>query len=524
MSDVIKPILAQISEVQLLAVPLESDYKHTLHFDNKDEQANYFNKKVMYSKLDFSYVKHNGVISFGKCIDDLRCCNYLMFRNPTYSDRWFYAFITDMEYKHDECTWIHFEIDVIQTWYFDYVVQPSFIEREHVKDDSVGKHTYPEGLETGEFISNGHTYDRSLENMMLVIGVSAEPDGTKVGGQNYNGIYSAVKYKCTNSPASMTNYINSFDNEGRGTAIQCIFTAPEFIVNEKFESSATLTDIPYSGNARIHTITHEKNTTLDGYTPKNNKLLCYPYNYLVLSNNNGASAVYRYEDFSNDNIEFNVYSALTPGCSIRAVPLMYKGVSEMDDEGLNLGKYPICNWQTDVYTNWLTQNSVNNAVAMSTAVAQTTVGIVGNLAGLNVGGAVNSAISGASAIGSLLGQKYAMSLQPPQVNGNLNCGDVITSSSKNAFHFYDMSIKKEYAMIIDEYFNMYGYQINRVKIPNKNHRENYWYTKTIDVNIDGGSIPMDHMLKIKSCYNNGITFWREKVLIGNYNLTNKIVD
>lgn len=530
---IIEPVDFEDTEVRLLSVPLESDYKHTLYFSNVTKQEEYFKRKTMLTLTESSYQRKDNIIRVGRHIDRMWNCNYIMYRNRKYvdTDKWFYAFITDMRYIHEEMTEITIETDVIQTWLFDYVVQPSFIEREHVDSDEPGEHTYPEGLETGEFIVNSHYIDDELNDLILVIGVTSDPDGTKVGGQNYNGIYSGVKYKCckVKNAKAMTDYINSYDEEGRANAINCIFIAPEFLASYTEISDSGMTDISYNNDPKTYIIKYDKNNKLDGYTPDNNKLLCYPFNYLLVSNNNGGSAVYRYEDFTGDDYRFNVSGAITPGCSIRAVPGSYKNDSVNDDEGINLGKYPICNWQTDVYTNWLTQNSVNMAVGYASgglAAAGGLLSSVGSFASGNViggvGGLINTAAGGVSTIGGIIGQKYAQSFQAPQVQGNLNCGDVITSDGKNSFHFYAMSVKREYAKIIDEFFNMYGYKVCRVKTPNTNHRESYWYTKTVDVNIDG-SIPMKDMLKIKNCYNNGITFWRELNYIGDYSLSNEIM-
>ena len=43
----------------------------------------------------------------------------------------------------------------------------------------------------------------------------------------------------------------------------------------------------------------------------------------------------------------------------------------------------------------------------------------------------------------------------------------------------------------------------------------------MNVNIVG-SVPTDDMAKIKGCYNNGITFWKNGGEIGNYSLDNSI--
>ena len=84
-----------------------------------------------------------------------------------------------------------------------------------------------------------------------------------------------------------------------------------------------------------------------------------------------------------------------------------------------------------------------------------------------------------------------------------------------------MSIKAEYARIIDEYFDMYGYKTHRVKIPAENHRVNYWFTKTIDANITG-EIPQEDLQIIKDCYNRGVTFWKNPENFKDYAVQNGI--
>ena len=185
------------------------------------------------------------------------------------------------------------------------------------------------------------------------------------------------------------------------------------------------------------------------------------------------------------------------------------------------GKFPTMSWSQDLYTNWLTQNAVNIGVG----IASNALGIIGGAGLLGAGGGMAGAgmiTSGALGIASSIGQIYEHSLQPPVAKGNTNGGDINTCNSKNKFYFYHMTIKAEYAQIIDNYFSMFGYKVNRVKVPNKAHRARWWYTKCIDVNIDG-PVPNDDMQKIKNAYNDGITFWRNASEIQNYSLSNNIV-
>lgn len=531
-----------ITEVRLLAVPLENDYKHTLYFSSKQEQINFFKSKTIRVFSNFSYQRKDNIIRVPDLDDNgnittydglvLSGVNYVMYKNSHYSNKWYFAFINELKYVDDGRTDIVIETDCIQTWLFDYTVKKSFVEREHVKNDTVGLHTVPETLETGEYICSDYSKDDYLNSLYVVVATSEKVSGWQgVGGTEefeqsagnlYNGIFAGMTYYTFQIPTdlvSLINFIKLFDDAGKGDGIQCIFIAPAFLIETENTIEIVGTKKPCK-----YDYAFSKPTKIDGYTPRNNKLLCYPYNYLLVSNMNGGEAVYHYEYFDNKNnqADFQIMGALTPGCSIRLAPKNYKGCAVNEIEGLNLGKFPICNWTSDVYTNWLTQQSVNIGVNTATGVAQVIFGTAGMMSG---GGALAGAqmiSNGALQIASVMGEKYAHSVMPAQSKGNLNCGDVITANSSNTFHFFRMSIKREFAKIIDGFFDMFGYKVNALKVPNKNHRANYWYTKTIDVNIDG-NIPNKDLQIIKNCYDNGITFWKSADNIQNYSVDNDII-
>ena len=531
-----------ITKVYLLSVPLENDYKHTLYFSNEASQQSYFASKVKKSYTDFTYQRKDNVIYIPDHYDDIYNCNYVMYQNSKYNNKWFYAFIKDMKYENDECTIVEIETDVIQSWMFDYEIKPSFVEREHVDDDTIGKHINGENIQLGDYICNFHTkagYDDG--GLVIVVGTTKKPNGDKVHGTLYNNIYSGLKYyvfeNSFDGATALEEWLQDFSGDGANEAIQCMFLAPKNIVPLREDHI-----IPGNNMVDKVFINHEGteiNMTrnhLDGYTPRNNKLLTYPYRYLMVSNNNGVSVPFEYEQFYEEDEEgnrtiikpkFTIFGCLTPGCSVRMIPENYKGIEQNDEEGINLGKYPALNWTSDYFTNWLTQNGVNIGVSIFSDVVQTGIGILGAVLSPATGGV--SALVGASAvagglsgISSTIGEVYKAAKTPPQSNGNVNCGDVITSMGQNDFHFYDMSIRKQFAEIIDQYFDMFGYKVNSVKIPNKAHRSGYWFTKTIDINIDG-EIPQNDLQKIKDCYNTGITFWRTASEIQNYNIPNVIL-
>lgn len=535
-----------ITKVYLLNTPLENDYKHTLYFGSAEAQREYFESKIKpgLTFTNFSYQRKDNTIRIPKHFDEVYKCNYVMYQNSYYSNKWFYAFIIDCKYENEDVTTITIETDVIQTYLFDYTFKDSFVEREHVDDDTLGLHTIPENVEMGEYICNYKTSYPGFTNLNLVIGVSEKMDKiptdtnfttewSKIGiSSRYYGTYSGISYygiPWNDSLVSEVQWIlNTYAKNGKNDAIVTMFIAPKE-VSETNQTSTKPTQfveyaVKHSGKCYKKEFSIDRTlSSLDGYKPKNHKLYCYPYKYLIASNNNGASAVYQWEHFNDDKPLFELNGTLTPGCSIRLIPKNYKDCAINDEEGLNLGKFPICNWTSDEYTNWLTQNGVNIGINMVSGVGQIIAGIGIAVGSAGVGTAVggSSIVSGVSTIANQLGQIHQMSFTPPQAHGNTNNGDIITASSKNTFTFYGMTIKDEYLKIIDEYFSMFGYKINRVKIPNKNHRENYWFTKTIDCNILG-DIPNKELLKIKDCYNKGITFWKNPENIKDYSVSNQI--
>ena len=534
--------MSEISKVRLLNVPLENDYKNTLYFSDKTSQQNYFAGKVKKTLEDFSYIRKDNIISVDIAYDDLIGYNYVMYQNTKQTNKWYYAFITELEYRNHNTTWIHIQTDVMQTWLFDYTVNTSFIDREHTADDTIGANLVEEGLELGEYVSNFHALSNYATYCKIIVGVTeviSEDGDYNYQGGIYNGIYSGIKYYAfLNSSAGvdeLRTFIDSY--KGKPEAIVCMFLAPyKMLENYTVGNNVTPSSNPikyYINTAETESDSQriiDFDETLDGYTPKNKKLLTYPFRYLLVSNNAGGEVVYKYENWyrridgntTKYKPRFLIEGALTPGCSIRLIPIYYKNTTQNDVEGLNMGKFPTLNWTSDYFTNWLTQNAVNIGLSGVTGVASVVggIGLIATGAGAFAG--AGAIASGVSQITSTLGEVRKADLVPPQAKGNLNSGDVTTGGGTNDFHFYCMSIKEQSAKIIDDYFTVYGYKTNRVKKPNMNHRESYWFIKTIGVNIDG-AIPNNDLQTIKNCYNNGITFWKNHSNVDNYAVSNNII-
>lgn len=146
--------------ILLKGVPLDNTYSDTIYFADATTQYNHF---ISYTNMMFpanTYQRVNkGTLRVQVKADDIYDYNYLMFRNASYGTKWFYAFINKVNYINDNTSEIEYELDVIQTWLFEAVLEPSYIEREHSATDVIGEHLASEPVKLGEYRCNAIDFD-----------------------------------------------------------------------------------------------------------------------------------------------------------------------------------------------------------------------------------------------------------------------------------------------------------------------------------------------------------------------------
>lgn len=167
------------TDIRLLKTPFEIDNKNQLTFSSASAQSTYFLSLPNIQEDNCTYQRKDNVIRFPAHIDNILQYNYVMYQNEAYTNKWFYAYITKMEYVNDNLTLITIQTDVFQTWQFDIIYKKMFVEREHVNDDTIGLHTVPEGLETGEYICNSHYKDSTMDSyatdLCFIMASTSEP-------------------------------------------------------------------------------------------------------------------------------------------------------------------------------------------------------------------------------------------------------------------------------------------------------------------------------------------------------------
>lgn len=612
--------MANITKVYLLSVPLEDDYKDTLYFANATAQQNYFAGQVVKSYTDFSYQRKDNVIRVPAQVDTIRNCNYVMYQNTAYSNKWFYAFIECMVYVDDNRTDIYIQTDVLQTWMFDMVFKDSFIEREHVNNDTAGLHTIPEGLETGDYVcneikefrfANTYNFPKSINSATMIAIVMTSSLVMK-----YNDQRQPEKYLQTSNTWNMTNstpqglhiigvpvcedclgglytLTGLYDSNGRGDCLQSMFLYPfqgssawlpynevgfgsqgtSAFFFEPVDSTgySTLGDIDDNMNTNF---TIPINTTINGYTPKNNKCKTKEYNYFTITNNDGTEIAFAYEDFLATPT-FKVIGSFEQGGSTMCLPYNSKKTTTSNSvingwtEGIPGGRFPQISWTSDYYLNWQAQNGKYLETSLTLGginmganiVSGMLTGGLGNFSAINqmsaraswiptgsnatgadlrrygqtmdqisnLGNAGNPAgmfgavTNYAQQVADVMHQRKVAQMTPQQAKGNASTGTLAyATNALGRFTARKMSCKIEYIQAVDNYFQMFGYKVNRLGIPLKNHRQNWWYTKTMNANIDG-NIPNEDIQTIKTIYNNGVTYWKNPANIKNYSVSNNIV-
>lgn len=492
-------------------VPLDNTYRNTLYFSDKTAQANFFTTKLKYNITNYSYQRQTKTLRVAILADNLFDCNYIMYQNTSYGNKWFYAFILGIEYVNNETAEITFEIDVMQTWFFDFTVNRSFVEREHSATDVIGDNLVTENLELGEYILNnplplegtGLMYDYKI-----VMACTFDKNMNNVAGGYYGNVYSGLIYNVFDNSADANQFIEQATTENKSDGIISCFMIPSsFVVNRNEPIQDYEITFP------------KRHDNLDGYVPKNKKLFTHPYNFLYCTDLEGNYSEFRYEFFSGENCRFYVMGDMTCNPQAMLVPATYKNSGLNYNEKMILSGFPQCAFTTDTYKVWLAQNASSLAVnGISNA-----IGVAGGLTAMMLTGGLvggGQVLSGITSTAQTLAKMNDTRSLPRQSHG-ASSSTLATAYLIKDFTFGKMSITAEFARIIDEFFSMYGYATHRVKVPNHNSRPQWNYIKTQNVSITG-SVPADDMARLRKIYDDGITFWHNGNNVGNYSLNNSI--
>lgn len=553
--------IAPNTDVNLYAnVPLTPEYANTISFDGVgiDGQRMYFETKVKHRLKNFSYQRKTGSIAVNLPIEDVITCNYMSYKNNSFENKTFYAFITNCEYVSNNVTEIFFEEDIMQTWLFDYTARECFIVRQHALTDEIGDNCVPEDFELGQYIVP-YTYYLTAETTdlipVIVCGVVYDFVNETVTPLSVTstadfGYFQPINYIVCGAPFQAAKAIDAIEKAGYQSSILTVVMYPKkafpnFPANYVSPPPGSLKNLEY-------TISR---STIDGYVPKNNKMFTAPYNWVEVTNGQGQSLKIEPQYLKNSKkISFEILYSIEPSPTVSFNLKDYKRTDIYSDNVLKITNYPVCAYLSDTYKTWYAQNSIAyqydtskidrlyeyaekkgiQADAISTIVGAST-GLAGGVAG--VMGSI--ALSGVKFITNGLDRrksktldKYNLSTQymKSQLLAKVDSINIQYTGSGSADFAYGSSCVKikniqitaEFAQKIDMFFSVYGYAVNAFGQPHETGRRNFNYVKTAGSDVIG-NIPQYALSAINDIYDNGITFWHNPDGVGNYNVVNDIV-
>ena len=373
------------TEVHLLTnVPFNLTYNNVMDFNTPTEQITYFLNKTKYvfDKLTYQRVT-SSTIKLDINYNDLLDVNYLIFKNDSVKNKWFFAFITDYEFISESTTKITYQLDVFQTYLFDYEFQSSYVEREHTKrfnsDGTPVINTLDEGLAYGsDYTTCMVKQYEQLEGIIWAIIVSkvdlrAIPNKS-YGGSNVSNIPTPLYYYGVPISANGNNIGNFTINGTQVSVIQDIWNL--FTTNSDFVGSIVSmyytsfipfvvekeSDVAIKIDTRAGTLTNFAGLTVLRFTglkwgtlsptifeniyeqfPKysESKLYMYPYSLIEITNFKGETFTLKMENMtqiftSGNKLDLLILSSLGVSPKTAIIPKFYLGNTNFADDNLDI--------------------------------------------------------------------------------------------------------------------------------------------------------------------------------------------
>lgn len=465
-------------------------------------------------------------------------CDYMIFRNQSYENKYFYAFIVGCEYINDNVLEFTFEIDNVQTWYHDVDIQKCMILRYHTPTDEIGENIQPETIDFGD----GYVMD-SLYNMVDLFSISAwdncailvrafeQSEGTTYIGR-VNGIFTGARYWAFNlsSSSGLSTYateIKRLIDEGLTDEIVDIFVMPSpFVVSGGSVSADTppsVSQISYTSSA-----SPSLPTSFGSYTPKNNKLFTYPYTFLYAYYPGGQSLTLKFEDFTSSP-KFGLYGMCAGSPQFALYPRTHRGFTNDYDNALIVNDFIHIACTSDTYKAYIAQNTGSITMGWVNVGLSAVGGTVNTVARAataeipsKVAGAVESAVNTATSLVAGIGTQIANivdAMAKPNATRGTGSGSAFANLLASQPYVSVLKIKADYAEKVDNYFTMYGYAYNKIEKPSFYNRKNWTFVQTDDAKVYGNA-PANARRDFENRLNNGLRFWQSLSSMGNYSLDN----
>lgn len=544
--------------VYLGSVPWSPNYRHVL-YDRMGDAAYIISQFCPYSTDGYTYLRESTDIRVPYNADDIYGVNYCIYMN---NNKWFFAFVNTITYVNNSTSLLHLEEDIWQTWGASIDWHACFVAREHVSSDAIGEHLINEPAFPFEVTTTEQSFIDYSTDSVIIIMTNAVPhikDGSSMfiaqqdtnidgsdpvsGKGRYAGLYQGAKPYAFTNPATAGHFLDNLNKAGAAESVCAVFLFPEDYLD--FDDN-THEVTPFLSAKRSQRRYIAPKVCGGSYTPRNKKLLTFPYSYTSIMGMNGTELTIQYEKNRNVNDGFTIdIEQVIPfdptAAAFISIPLYdgdEDGTTDINGEYLiSVNCAPQVSWVYGAFQNWYAQNkpildekNAERAIVGMGGAAAAGLGLValalvsGGIGAAAVLGAVGA--MGGSIGSALLGeQRQLAEIESQKKIPN----HVMAASTDNnmyalnheGFIIRSKSLMADYARSLDDFFDQFGYEVDRIKVPNRTGRASWNYVKTVAANV-GGDIPADRLAAINSTLDNGVTFWHTTD-VGNYSLSNVIV-
>ena len=513
-------------------VPLSPNYEHTVYYPDGASLRSALRANFnYYSSAGLSYVRvTDGTVKIdtwnANVIDNY---NYIEIKNP--GAIYIYGFITAIKYINDNTAEISFDIDFFQTYVTQNYVTfgRCFVERTHVDDDTVGLHTLPEPVETGQpYVRRRNvTNFNSAPNMSIMVTAPYRWDAdTQTIHDDMGCYFMNTNVNGSSYPFVAGLYNNMFSLTQDGINNFSIF------LNAVAQDYNRLTRIVQASiqptNYSDTTLSYVKTQSgsLNGHNVRNNKLYVYPYNYFKVDNSHGSEIILKYEDFNGSLCTFRYFNGgniVSAAATLHPTGYEQSETSGADrtDLSLSLPQFPQIAITGDTFQNWLASQMPSLFTGAGNALLSAGVG---SAMGGGAGAAVGAALSVASSLINFAGTATKEASAGRMAIGSQSSLITDMMSGKYEFGFSRMELRPDVYEAIDSFFDVYGYNVSKVMYINRAVRSVHTYIKTTNCTISGNSnCPAEGVGKILKAMNTGITFWNGFGNYGDYGAYNGII-
>lgn len=511
---------------------------------------------LLMSTAGYIYIRESTDIRVPYNADDLVGVNYCGYQN---NGKWYFAFVNTVTYVNNSTSTLHLEEDVWHTWGEYLQLKPCLVRREHVTTDSPGEWRAPEPNLALEGVTLTVQEFNDLTYNAIILGTNAVPKlkanqqtdyfaphtaddflgSEPVSGGMYNTIYSGAAYfGFTNSElTALGNFLDNLNLCGAAESVCCLYMVPGAMLttdaNHRVTSYGTSVDGAFNAPSYA----------AGGYTPRNKKVLTYPYCYATITDFSGSEMDVKYEDCNTyGQVRYRFAQGLDPTSALFFTMLNYQGQSIDPSHSMPIAQNPQCSWVYNGYQNWLAQNSSSLQLKTDVGVAQTVLGAgmllgglvlaftpvgpaflgesLGTVAAASAGGGIHSIASGMRDQADVKNEITVQSKTPAHRVGTPS-GNSLQGIGRNEGGFIAHGLTGESARRLDNFFDVFGYEIDLVKTPLLTSRPSWNYVRTEGAAM-GGAIPADRLALMNATLDRGVTFWHVSD-IGNYGLQNGVI-